>query len=110
MLKGISVVLYEHTETGKDEFNAPIYEDIPVTVENVLVGEPTSDDIVNANSMYGRKIAYKLAIPKGDAHKWKNSRVSFLGEDFKTFGVPTQGIDELIPLEWNKKVMVERYE
>lgn len=110
MLNGISIVLYEQTETGRDEFNAPIIEETPVTIDDVLIGQPTSDDITNALSMYGRKIAYTMAIPKGDTHEWENCKVRFYGEDFRVIGIPTEGIEANIPLRWNKKVQVERYE
>jgi len=51
-----------------------------------------------------------LAIPKGDTNIWEDQEVRFFGERFRVFGKPLQGIDDLIPLEWNKKVTVERYE
>jgi len=51
-----------------------------------------------------------LAIPKGDTNDWENQEVRFFGERWRVIGMPLQGIDELIPLDWNKKVMVERYE
>lgn len=51
-----------------------------------------------------------MAIPKGDEHDWKDKRVSFFGEDWHTFGIPLIGIECDIPLDWNMKVMVERYE
>ena len=37
MLRGIDVVLYEKHQTGEDAFHAPVYEEVPVTVHNVLV-------------------------------------------------------------------------
>lgn len=40
-IKGTTVTLYEETIVGYDGFNDPIYEETPVTVENVLVGEPS---------------------------------------------------------------------
>ena len=46
MLKGIDIILYEKTKTGEDAFHAPIYTETPVTVHNVLVGEPATEDIV----------------------------------------------------------------
>lgn len=110
MLKGISVTLYEKTKTGSDGFNAPIYEEKPVTVENVLVGEPSGQEIVNDLQFYGKKAVYTLAIPKGDTHNWENCRVDFFGQSWRTFGKPTQGIEDMIPLQWNKKVKVESYE
>ena len=36
-IKGITVVLYEKTLTGTDDFGAPIYNEAAVEVENVLV-------------------------------------------------------------------------
>ena len=40
MLKGIDVTLYEKTKIGEDGFHDPIYEEKPITVHNVLVGQP----------------------------------------------------------------------
>lgn len=108
-MRGISITLYITTQTGTDEFNRPIYAETPVTVENVLIGEPSTDDIVAEINMTGKRLAYTLAIPKGDTNDWTDKTVEFFGERFKTIGEPTQGIDHLIPLSWNKKVKVERY-
>lgn len=110
MMRGIPVTLYERTQTGIDAANRPIYEETPVTVENVLVGAPTSDDVVNEYNLSGKRIAYTLGIPKGDTHDWTDRTVEFWGRKFRTVGVPTQGIDALIPLDWNMKVQVEAYE
>lgn len=109
MIRGITVRLYVKTQTGTDEFNAPIYTETPVDVENVLVGEPVSEDIVNSLQLYGKHIAYTLGIPKGDEHDWDNVTVEFFGQKFRTYGGVTQGIEDMIPLVWNKKVKVERY-
>lgn len=110
MIRGIPVTLYERTQTGIDAANRPIYEETPVTVDNVLVGAPTSDDVVNEFNLSGKRIAYTLGIPKGDTHDWNGVTVEFRGHKFRTVGVPTQGIDALIPLNWNMKVQVEAYE
>ena len=110
MIKGISVKLSVKTQTGIDDFNRPTYEVSQEVVENVLVGEPSAEDVVNEINLSGKRIAYVLAIPKGDTHTWENTEVEFWGMTFKTVGIPTQGIDDNIPLQWNKKVKVERYE
>lgn len=109
MIRGITVILYEKIEVGKDSFEQPIYTETPVTVENVLVSPASSTDIVEQSQLYGKKAVYTLAIPKGDTHSWTDAKVEFFGETWRTFGFPTDGIEELIPLEWNRKVMVERY-
>lgn len=108
--KAVSVQLTEYVTTGSDAFNHETKIPITYTINKVLIGEPSSEDIINELNLSGRRIAYTLAIPKGDEHSWVDAEVTFFGEKFRTIGVPTQGIDELIPLEWNKKVKVERYE
>ena len=110
MLKGIDIILYEKSQTGEDGFHDPIYEETPVTVHNVLVGQPTAEEITTELQLTGRRIAYTLAIPKGDTHNWDNVRVAFFGQTFRTCGGAVQGIEAMIPLRWNKKVQVERYE
>ena len=51
-----------------------------------------------------------MGIPKGDENNWENKEVLFFGKKWRTIGIAQQGIESLIPLDWNKKVMVERYE
>ena len=75
----------------------------------MLVGEPSAEDIVNEMQLYGKRIAYTLAIPKGDTHDWNDVTVGFFGQKWRTYGGVTQGIEAMIPLTWNKKVKVERY-
>lgn len=77
------------------------------TVHNVLIGEPTALDMTEFSENKGL-VNYILAIPKGDQHSWIDKKIEFFGETFRTIGFPIQGIDELIPLKWNKKVKVER--
>lgn len=110
MLKGIRVTLHTRTLNGVDAFNRDKYKDGTVYVDNVLVGEPSTNEVNNVLELHGKRLAYTLAIPKGDTNTWTNTEVEFFGEKFRTFGDVTQGIEENIPLQWNKKVMVERYE
>ena len=75
-----------------------------------VVSPASSQEILDATNLYGKKAIYTLAIPKGDTHTWEDCKVSFFGEDWHVFGVPLEGIESIIPLAWNKKVTVERYE
>lgn len=109
LIKGITVVLHEQRQVGIDAFNMPIYEDSTIQVEDVLVAPSSTDDITTSLDLYGKKAVYTLAIPKGDAHDWCDTTVEFFGRKWKTFGYPLEGIEENIPLSWNKKVMVETY-
>lgn len=109
MIKGTKVTLYERVKNGEDEFGHPIHTEISTEVENVLIAPASTDDVVNSLNLYGKKVVYNLGIPKGDSHNWENARVDFFGQSFKTFGFVVEGIEENIPLDWNKKVSVERY-
>ena len=109
-IKGMTITLIDTVEVGRDPFNKPIYEEKPIDVENVLVAPTSSDDVINELSLSGRKAIYTLAIPKGDTHDWEEKEVLFFDKRWRVFGIPLEGMDHLIPLDWNKKVMVERYE
>ena len=112
-MKGITVTLTVRTQTGTDPFGQPIYTDTTKDVSDVLVGEPSTDDINNALTLYGKRVSYTLAIPKGDTHTWENTTVVLpapFGGKYHTIGYPTAGIEANIPLRWNKKVHLERIE
>ena len=109
-LRGISIILYTKNKVGEDEFGAPVYEELPEVVNDVLVGEPEGSDVTDTLNLTGKRLAYTLAIPKGDTHEWRDRKVEFFGKKFRTFGEPVEGIEGMIPLRWNKKVKVERYE
>jgi len=110
IIKGITVTLINKKEVGRDPFNEPIYKDVPIQVDNVLVSPVSTEDIVHTLELTGKKAVYTLAIPKGDTHDWEDAEVIFFGQRWRTFGMVTEGIEHLIPGDWNKKVMVERYE
>ena len=80
-----------------------------VDVENVLVTPVSSADMVNELNLTGKTIAYELSIPKGDQNDWTDARVEFFEKTFITVGYPEEMIENLVPLDWNKKVKVERY-
>lgn len=111
-MRGITVILLERTQTGTDPFNCPIYEETETPVENVLVSPISQggEELLDAVDLKGRKASYTLGIPKGDSHQWEGNRVRFFGQTWQVIGMPTEGIDHLIPLAWNRKVMVDRIE
>ena len=109
MIKGIPVTLYEITVIGKDEFDHPIYQETPVTVENVLVAPVSTTEILDTLNLTGKKAVYNIAIPKGDNHTWQDCRVDFFGMSWQVIGFPQQGIVENIPLDWNQKWQVALY-
>ena len=110
-MKTISVVLHNFIETGEvDKTNRPITTDTETTVDNVLYAPVSAEDVINTLNLTGKKAVYQLAIPKGDTNDWENAVVEFLGHTWRTIGIPEEGIVENIPLRWNRKIKVERYE
>ena len=112
-ISGITIDLYVPVVSDYDPFGEPIYDDYDeqvVQVENVLVYPSTPQEVLETVNLYGKKAVYTLAIPKGDTNYWQDQKIGFFGQIWRSFGIPIEGIEENIPLSWNKKVMVERYE
>lgn len=111
LLSGVPVVLYVKEQTGVDAFNRAVFAETPVTVNNVLIQplERTTDVPTESTDITGEKTSYILGIPKTDNHDWKNCRVDFWGESYQTESGEWQGIDHLVPGDWNRKILCRRY-
>ena len=112
MIQGVTITIMTKTEAGKDDFNRQLYTETAVTVENVLIGQPTTQEITETLDLYGKRVEYWLGIPKEDANDWTDIKVvlpePFAGT-YRTFGFPVAGIPaHMPPLPWNKKGRVER--
>lgn len=101
--------MFQRVQVGTDHFSAPIYDELPINVENVLVLPCTVSPIVSDLQLHGNRTEYELCIPKNDTNEWNGCRVDFFGQSWRVFAPPMQYIDSLVPLEWNRKVKVERY-
>lgn len=110
MIKGITVTLINKTESGRDAFNAPIYTETTTDVKNVLVTPVDSTDLIDGTDPDGKRLSLELCLPKGDSNNWTDADVIIRSERFKVMGVPREWIEENVPLLWNKKVRVVRYE
>lgn len=108
-MKGTTVQLQIDSIPVVDEFGTEIESQTFEDVEDVLVGQPSTDDYTSSVNLYGKHIAYMLGIPKGDQHDWKNKVVIIWGKKFRTFGDPMTGESENIPLRWGQNVRVEAY-
>lgn len=107
LIKGITIKLLSKIPGEKDPFGESIDEIEEIFVENVLVAPITSSDIVNNTELEGKKTVYIIAIPKGDKNIWENQEVEFMNRKWKVFSGAMEGIENNIPLSWNKKYMVE---
>ena len=109
-IHGMQITLIDKQVVSVDPFGSPVVKDVEITIDNVIVAPATTEDVTSQMSLTGKKISYTIGIPKGDTNDWEEKEVRFFGKRWRTVGIPLEGIEELIPLEWNKKVMVERYE
>lgn len=109
MIKGEQVILYVKKPIS-DHFGSVEIEEQPVVIDNVLIAPGVSQDLLNSTDLNGVEVSYTLAIPKGDTHEWTGCRVSFRGDDYQVVGMPYYCDPKLVPLYWNGKVMVKRYE
>lgn len=108
-MKGAAVTLHVKTQTGVNSLNNPVFTDTTVVVNNVLIGQPSTDDVTSSIELYGKRIEFMLGIPKGDTHAWEDTVVEFFGKKFRTFGAVIEGIEENIPTPWHRKVRCERW-
>ena len=49
-----------------------LFRSVAEPVENVLIGEPSAEAVISELELYGKCIAYTLAISKGDTHHWED--------------------------------------
>lgn len=110
MIHGQTILIHNKTLTGQDPFGKDIFTETIESVDNVICEPASNDAIVTEWQMTGKKVAYILHIPKGDTHDWKDTIVDFNGESWKTYGDCLEWDASQTPLDWNKKVKVERYE
>lgn len=110
MLRGISITLIEKVESGRDDFNAPIYAEVQSTIDDVIVAPASTNDVSETTDLTTITEAYNLYIPKGDTHEWRGAWVEIRGKRFRVVGTAKEYIEEMLPLRWNKQVMVARYE
>lgn len=109
-IKGVEIELLVKNQDA-DVSRGETYEGEWITVDNVLYGEPSTEDVTSELNLSGKHIAYVLAIPKDDTNNWEDTLIKLPdGETYHTIGFMLQGIEEMIPLSWNKKIKVERYE
>lgn len=109
MIRGITVILCERTQTGTDGFNRPVYTETETAVSNVLVYPATSEDITSELNLNGKHLEFYICLPKGDTHTWTDRNVKFFGETWKVYGFPEEWIDANTPSAWNKRYKCERY-
>lgn len=109
VIRGKSIMLLVQDFDDVDSFNhLNPYTGEWVQVDDVLYAPVSDEEATDSTNLTGRKATYQLAIPKGDTHTWQAGGYVFFNDEYwRIIGHPTEGIDENIPLRWNKKVKVE---
>lgn len=102
LFHGIPVVLLTESRTAPGTWNLD-------RIDNVLVAPYAETDGTRTQQPQGHAAVYHLGIPKTDSHKWEGALVQFFGSTWAVVGMPTKGIEHLVPGPWNKKVLVEFY-
>ena len=113
LLQGQTITLIDLVQIGVDDFNAPVFQEVPVAVDNILICPVSTDSVAGESAaevleLWGKRAVYDLLIPKGDNHIWEDREVEFFGHRWKTFGFVLQWPEHLTPGAWCKKVKVER--
>ena len=109
LIRGTKITLLDRVKTGVDAFNATVYMETPVEVENILICPASTEAVAEGLQMYGKHAVYELHIPKADSHAWEDRVVEFYGQKWRTFGKVLTWMNHLAPGPWNRKVKVERY-
>lgn len=107
MIRGEEVTVIGRAVVGTDAFNAPIYEDVPLVVGNVLVSPGTAQEAPGENRESGALIRLTLYFPKSCTDDLYGKHVEVRGERFKVIGHPVRYATENVPGEWNLQVEAE---
>lgn len=106
MLTGETVVVTNRTETGRDEFNNPVFTDVEEPVDNVLVAPGAAADVVDTVRPEGAEVNYTLYFPKTFTAKLECEKVQVRGEWLDVIGHPDRYSDDVCPTDWNMVVTV----
>lgn len=111
-IHGITITLLSKTQTGVNALGEPVYTIVPIQVNNVIVAPATSQEILDIQTLTGKKITLNLGIPKGDTNVWEDRDVVLpapFDGTYHTVAYMQTGITDLVPLDWDKKIAVEKY-
>lgn len=109
LIKGTTILLYDREYIGKDAFEAPLYSETPVKVDDILICPASTDEVTDTLQLYGKRVEYTLCIPKENTNVWEDRTVEFYGHKWRTFGAVLEWHAPMTPGTWNRRVRVERY-
>ena len=111
-LRGIAVTVLKPTQSSTDPFGAPVAgTPVPMTVGNVLVDSPSTEDVEQTTRQFGVACDLKLHFPKTCHDCRRGCSVALPAPwsgTFEVIGDPMPYDPELTPGEHDREVLVRR--
>lgn len=110
-MKGETVTVLRRVQTGLDEGNNPVYEDVAEEVPNVLVEPPGGENSTNSDRPDGVIVDAALYFPRsfqGGSVRGAKIRIRDDPVAFKVVGNPFPVDGSMTPTDWNMAVEVTR--
>ena len=106
MLSGETVMLLRQT-TSYDENKDEVISYQEETIDNVLFGRPSTEQVDEIMRLYSVEISYALGIPKTFTGSLRGCKVRRLrdGQVFSIMGNPQPLPTELCPTPWNREAL-----
>lgn len=78
---GRTVILYDKIQTGVDPFGRAVYEDVAQEIENVIIGEPTGEEVVDTlnlpeSGLHSFSAFQKAIHTTGQTDAWSSLLIS----------------------------------
>jgi hypothetical protein len=109
MLSGANVTVLLPVEGNRDRFGNPVETYEPREVPDVLIAEPSTEDMEAARAE-GVTLAYTLHFPKSYAGPLEGALVELpepFGGEYRVVGDPRPYMDANTPGRWDRPVRVE---
>lgn len=105
-LTGEAVTVIRRVESGRDDFNDPVYTDEEQVVDNVLVAPGDLADVVESTRPEGTEVNYTLYFPKSFDGSLETAKIEVRGERLDVIGHPDRYDEKICPTSWNMVVKV----
>ena len=108
-MRGETVIVLRRVQTGVDEGNNPVYENVQESVGTVLVGSPNGENATDSTRPYGIQIDANLYFPRDyTGEPLRGQSVIVRGAKYKVVGDPFPVDGGMTPTGWNMTVPVTR--
>ena len=108
MIRGETVKVLRPSVNGMDAYNTPIRKWSKESVDNVLVGSPSPDDVATSAEPDGLRVSLPLYFPRSYHGALRGCRVGVRGTEYQVVGDPMPLDGGLTPTAWNMQVNVSR--